>query len=339
MEDRQGMLFSVRDVARILGLHESRVRYWAQTGFINPSGAQSGRRLYTFVDLLGIKAAKELLDRGIPLQRVRKNLQALREAAPQLEQPLNQLRICSDGEHLVVAHREGAFDPLSGQLLLDFEVDAFRNSLSHILELPAPAAQSDAAVPTRGILASPAAAAAGPEEPQPAAAAGAGLEDGSPTTAYGWFLRGCNLEREPDGLEAARAAYERALELDPSLASAHTNLGNLHYAAGQRARAMQHYQAACALDPDQPEGHYNLANLFEEDGDLEMAIAEHRRALGCNPDFADAHFNLAVVLERVGSVQQALDHWQRFLQLCPDGPDEEPWRELARQRVEALRPE
>jgi tetratricopeptide (TPR) repeat protein len=102
---------------------------------------------------------------------------------------------------------------------------------------------------------------------------------------------------------------------------------------------MQHYQAACALDPDQPEGHYNLANLFEEDGDLEMAIAEHRRALGCNPDFADAHFNLAVVLERAGSDQQALEHWQRFLQLCPDGPDEEPWRELARQRVEALRPE
>src|SRR5512137_3189344 len=128
-------LYSVRDVDRILGLHESRIRYWAQTGFINPSGVRDGRRLYTFGDLVGVKSAKELLDRGFPLQRVRKNLQALREALPQLEQPLAQLRVCSDGERLVVAHRERTFEPLSGQLVLDFEVDELRSRVAEILQL------------------------------------------------------------------------------------------------------------------------------------------------------------------------------------------------------------
>ncbi len=364
-------LYTVRDVARLFGLHESRIRYWAQTGFINPSGSDCGRRLYTFIDILSVKAAKELLDRGIPLQRVRKNLQALREASPQLERPLAQLRVCSDGENLIVAHKEGTFDPLSGQRLLDFEVDDLRKSLADILQLSPVQPPPAAATPGAGtILAEPAAADApamqapasdartrrgkrrAPED-EPAAQPGgqaaaptatpasrtaaptvpAGEE--RPSTAYGWFLLGCRRETEESGEPEAIAAYTKALELDPGLASAHTNLGNVHYRQGDRARALHHYQAACALDPDQPEAHYNLANLFEEEDDLEMAIAEHRRALASNPDFADAHFNLALVLERVGSRVQALSHWRRFLELFPEGGEEE-WRSLARKRVELL---
>ena len=39
--------YSVREVARIFGLNESRIRYWAQTGFINPSGSRAGRRVFS----------------------------------------------------------------------------------------------------------------------------------------------------------------------------------------------------------------------------------------------------------------------------------------------------
>jgi tetratricopeptide (TPR) repeat protein len=307
-------LYSVRDVARILGLHESRIRYWAQTGFINPSGVRDGRRLYTFGDLVGVKAAKELLDRGFPLQRVRRNLQALREALPQLEQPLAQLRVCSDGERLVVAHRERTFEPLSGQLVLDFEVDELRSRVAEILQLT-PDADAAALRPGDIHATSPAPPVASSDEP---------------STAYGWFLRGCACEAEGD----AMAAFERALALDPSLAAARTNLGNLHYRRGDVAAARSCYEAACELDPDQAEARYNLANLHEEAGDLEMAIAEHRRALSVSPDFADAHFNLALVLERAGHPTQAVAHWQRYLELTPALPDEEEGRQVARARLE-----
>ena len=308
-------LYSVRDVARILGLHESRIRYWAQTGFINPSGVRDGRRLYTFGDLVGVKSAKELLDRGFPLQRVRRNLQALREALPQLELPLAQLRVCSDGERLVVAHRERTFEPLSGQLVLDFEVDELRSRVAEILQLAPDAADAPSAAPGDIHATSPAPLAATDDEPH---------------TAYGWFLRGCDCETEAD----AMASFERALALDPSLAAARTNLGNIHYRRGDVAAARSCYETACELDPDQPEARYNLANLHEEAGDLEMAIAEHRRALSANPDFADAHFNLALVLERAGRPTQAVAHWQRYLELATPLPSEEEWRQAARARLE-----
>ena len=72
-------LYSIRDVARILGVQESRLRYWMQTGFVGPTVRKGGRFYYTFCDLLAVKAAKDLLDTGMPLQRVRKNVAEVRE--------------------------------------------------------------------------------------------------------------------------------------------------------------------------------------------------------------------------------------------------------------------
>ena len=60
-------MFSSKEVAQIVGLQESRVRYWAQTGFVGPSAKNNGRASYSFQDLVGLKTAKELLDRGLPV--------------------------------------------------------------------------------------------------------------------------------------------------------------------------------------------------------------------------------------------------------------------------------
>jgi tetratricopeptide (TPR) repeat protein len=312
-------LYGVREVARIFGLTESRVRYWAQTGFINPSGARSGKRLYTFRDLVAIRAAVELLDHGIPLQRVRKNLQALREALPELEQPLAQLRICSDGEELVIADPSGArFEPLSGQLTLDFRIDDLHSQVVELLS-------------------------ANRDPGEVAGAAGALSVSISrtdqPSTAYGWFLLGCACDREVETQERALESYRRAVELDPALASAHTNLGNLLYLRGERGGARECYRTACDLEPEQPQARYNLANLYEEDGELDMAIAEYRRALSLDPGFADAHFNLALTLERVGSRVQALEHWRRYVELSEEAADADEvgeWLMIARDHVARL---
>ena len=54
-------LYSARDVAHIFALKESRVLYWARTGFVGPSVKRAGRLWFTFQDLISVKAAKELL--------------------------------------------------------------------------------------------------------------------------------------------------------------------------------------------------------------------------------------------------------------------------------------
>ena len=65
-------LYSIRDVSRILAVQESRLRYWMQTGFVGPTVRKGGRFYYTFPDLVAVKAAKDLLETGMTLQRVRK---------------------------------------------------------------------------------------------------------------------------------------------------------------------------------------------------------------------------------------------------------------------------
>jgi predicted Zn-dependent protease len=59
-------------------------------------------------------------------------------------------------------------------------------------------------------------------------------------------------EREVD-LVQARAAYERALQLDPSLVEAHRQLGLLYYAMSDLARARAELERYLALAPSAPD--------------------------------------------------------------------------------------
>jgi tetratricopeptide (TPR) repeat protein len=282
--------YSVRDVAEIFGLQEARLRYWAQTGFVGPSVRRAGRFFYTFEDLIGVRVVKELLDRGLPLRRVRRHLDALRSALPHVDRPLSRLKVCSDGDQLVVVDRDVAFEPSSGQLVMAFTVSGLTAQLAEVTSIAA----------------------------QPAAT-------GVAHSAYQWFLAGCRAEDLGD-VRAAETAYRRALATDAALAAAHTNLGNLRYRAGDHIGARDCYQRALDRDPEQPEARFNLGNVLDELGESELAVAELRQVCSRCPEFADAHFNLAVILVRLGGTAQARAHFLRYLELDPDSE----WAERAR---------
>src|SRR6185503_10472081 len=80
VRDPLGDVYSLRDAAKVFGLRESRLRYWERSGFIVRSVQQGRQRYYCFEDLIGIRAAKELLDEGVPLQSVRRSIEALRSS-------------------------------------------------------------------------------------------------------------------------------------------------------------------------------------------------------------------------------------------------------------------
>lgn len=289
-----GQLYSTRDAARIFNLTESRLLYWARTGVVGPSVRRGGRVYYTFQDLITVKTAKELIDGGLSLQAVRKNLTALRAALPGVDRPLAQLRVVSDGERLLVVGEDVTFEPLSGQVVMDFAVGALWSQVARITELPARGAQAD--------------------------------ESKGPATAYGWFQLGAELDEDPEKERDAEAAYRRAIELDPALAAAHTNLGNLMHRQGHRGEARESYEKALALDPEQPEARYNLANLLDELGDTPRAVLEWTRVAALAPDFAAAHFNLGTALARLGDLDAARLHLRRYLALAEDGE----WADHAR---------
>ena len=313
--------YSYGGAAKILDIAESKLRYWAQVGFVGPSGRRGGKPVFSFQDLVSVKAAKELVDRGFKAAEIRKAIEGVRAALPHLDRPLDRIRVAFDGTRLVVVDDDTAFEP-NGQRVFDFGLGELAGKVGYT----PPQATSAAPVPLPD-----AAAADGPkldaEKPKPKATFT------STRSAYDWFVEGTRAEAA--GADDGRAAtcYREALALDPGLAAAHTNLGGLAYRAGDIPAARDAFEAALALDPDQPEARFNLANMVLESGDLELAVAEFRRVLQADPEFADAHFNLAVALERLGGRAQARAHLERYLALEPTSSS---WAEQARALIARL---
>jgi tetratricopeptide (TPR) repeat protein len=310
-------LYSIRDVSRILALQESRLRYWTQIGFIGPTVRKGGRFYYTFADLVGVKAAKDLLAAGLPLQRVRKNLEGLKKALPNDAHPTSKLRVCSDGETIVALHEDIAFLPTNGQVVMAFALPVLAERAAEILALPTPA--KPAAAPSDAADGVPGA------DGVPAPVRSETTEANCSATAYRHFMDACAAE-DAGELERAEHLFRLVLELEPGMAAAATNLGNLSYRHGALDEAKRLYELALERDPGQPEARYNLANVLEDLGKTELAISELRRVCTAHPDFADAHYNLGVILARVGGVTQARQAFERYLAL--DGGS--AWAEHAR---------
>ena len=285
-------LYSIRDVSRILAVQESRLRYWMQTGFVGPTVRKGGRFYYTFPDLVAVKAAKDLLETGMPLQRVRKNVEALKHALPGDTHPTTKLRVCCDGETIVALADDVAFQPIGGQVVMAFSLPSFGEHVVATLAMPRAPAPS----------AIPAAVEDGPTE------ANGG------TTAYRHFGEACAAEDRGDS-DTAEHLFRLAVELEPRMAAALTNLGNLVYRQGELHEARGLYERALEHDPAQPEARYNLANLLEDLGETELAIAELRRVCAAAPEFADAHYNLGIMLAQVGGTTQARQCLERYLEL------------------------
>lgn len=292
-----GELFRRAEVARLFDVPESRLRYWDRSGFLRPSGRVGRRRYYTFQDLVGIRAAKELLARGAPLPAVRRGVENLRRTLPNVTRPLNELRVRAEGQsvvvHVVEHEHERVFEAETGQLHLDFEVRAIRDDVVRML-------RPDAVDPERR------------------------------RRAYELYLEGCRLDEDEASFDRAEACYREAITLDPKLANALTNWGNLRFRRGDVSEAEGLYRRALAIDAEQPEAYYNLGFLSFDRGEMDEAARLFGAAVELDPGFADAHFNLAMALEELARGADARPHWKTYLELDPQGP----WAEIARRHLD-----
>lgn len=132
-------------------------------------------------------------------------------------------------------------------------------------------------------------------------------------SAVDWYERGCDLEEsEPS---EARAAYRKALDLDPSLADAWVNLGRLLHEGGDAREAIQHYRKAIELRADDVVALFNLGVALEDLLMPQEAVLAYRTALAADPSCADAHYNLAHLYERLKDPAAALRHLRSYRKL------------------------
>jgi len=118
------MNFNTRAVSRITGLTPRKIDYWDKTHFIKPSikeaAGYGSARLYSFEDLIRLKVAKTLMDRGISLQKIRKTLAYLKKNMPDVGHPLSDLKFLTDGESVFVLteNSQEIIDALNGQVVI-----------------------------------------------------------------------------------------------------------------------------------------------------------------------------------------------------------------------------
>ncbi len=271
--------YTIPEVARICRVSPARLRYWKRTRLLEPA---RGVRAFDFRDLVSVRSVVELIDRGVPLRRIRRSVEVVSSRMPELELPLSALRHWPHASSRVAVHHQGVWVEPDGQTLLDF---------------PLPSSE------TQGVSA-------------PTAPA---WREFARRQAAEWFERGCQLDSERSTYAAALAAYERALALDPGCADTHCNLGSVYFNQNRRPLARASYERALALAPDHLEAHLNLATLLEEDGQDAAALRHYRRALALAPFISDTHVSLALLYERLGLPRKALGSWRRYLQLAPKG--------------------
>src|SRR5436305_8819670 len=112
--------FSRDEVQRILGLSPKQLDYWDRLELVSARKDQ-GNRFYDFRDLIALRTVKQLIETGVPANRLRRALAARREKLSQVQTPLTELRVLSDGKDVIV-EREGArLEPLTGQFVMNFE--------------------------------------------------------------------------------------------------------------------------------------------------------------------------------------------------------------------------
>jgi len=263
--------YSFGAVAEILGIAESKLRYWSQSGFVGPSLRRGGKQVFTFQDLVSVKAAKELVERGFSTAQIRKALETVRVSLPAVDRPLDRFRVAFDGDALVVLDEGAAFE-LSGQRVFDF-------GLGELAARAAPEATplSEARpTPYDEFLEGLRHEEAGHDDKAEACYRRA--LDGDDGLAAAHTNLGAIAHRRGD-VEGARVAFEAALGCDPDQPEARYNLASLLYEAGEVEVAVAELRRVVQAAPAFADAHYNLATALERLGSKRQAREHLERYL------------------------------------------------------------
>jgi len=124
--------------------------------------------------------------------------------------------------------------------------------------------------------------------------------------------------REPD---RARAHFEEAIRIRPSLVQARYGLGRAQEAARQLPQAIETYRAALEVRPGHPETLVRLAALAHADGNDDQAKEFFEQAIQANPSHAPLWVGFARFLLETGDLDGAGDRAASALELDASQPD------------------
>lgn len=128
----------------------------------------------------------------------------------------------------------------------------------------------------------------------------------------------------------AKAAALRALEIDDSLAEAHTSLGRvLQVYEWNWAEAEKQFKRAIELNPRFPVAHQWYGGYFERVGQLDQAIAERKISLELDPLSAITNSELGQSYLFARQYDNAIEQFRKTLELEPNFPTAQQYIPIA----------
>lgn len=148
------------------------------------------------------------------------------------------------------------------------------------------------------------------------------------TEAYSQYLFGnqLRLRDTPEANERARAAYQKAIALDPNYAAAYSGLADAEWRlADMRTnnpddylRASAAAEKAIALAPDAPEGYWARGQLrYLYYYDWSGARADYEKALALDPTFGPAAVDRGQLLATLGKLPEAIEALRQVIARDP----------------------
>lgn len=247
---------------------------------------------YSFFDLVQIKKVRDLCAQRVRPAVIRRSLEAMQKQVAGMENPLLEAGAHQSGRRIAFRHEGRLVEPIAGQFMFDFSSEGNK-------------------------------VVAGPSRNGPELVV---------TDVADLFARGIVLEENPSTQSEAITLYLKVLEMDPTHAAAHINLGTLYYNRQEYKLAEKHYRSAIQIDSRYALAYFDLGNVLDETGRVDEAITTYKTAIQLAPTYADAHYNIALAYEKMREPRKALQHWRAYVKLDTTGP----WTVHAKHQIQRI---
>jgi len=152
--------------------------------------------------------------------------------------------------------------------------------------------------------------------------------------AYDWYLKGLQQESffSREANRESRRYFERAIESDPSFASAYGHLAQAYSLAVENhwtdeteefsRKAFTLARQAVALDNESPQAHWALGRIASRPpiADLDLALASLKRVIELDPNYGDGYAFYANTLNYVGQAREAIPLVRQAMRINPRYP-------------------
>lgn len=160
----------------------------------------------------------------------------------------------------------------------------------------------------------------------------------NPDNAVVWLNRGVRLGKDLGQPQESIAAFNRALEIDPSYSLAYYNLCNAQIRLEQYEAAVANCQEA--IDKDgrwgdaKPAYAWDMKGLaLAKLGRHEESLAAHDRAVELDPNDPISWYNRGVALSDLERYEEAIASYDKVLELNPNDESARNNREILRRRL------